>query len=156
VRGQTSTEDHPEAHVKRVGQGGRIVCLHEIREEAPNEPSAPRRAHVEEQLHTRTYAGETRREPVIDLERFENEEPRLAPIADPISNELVGREESDGAELSRNERVRVAVNKLASWRAAAGLAQLHSRIRRPQRQPGRLRAGSWFNVHGLPLTPTRV
>jgi hypothetical protein len=68
--------------------GGVPTGLGEISEQATNEPNAGHRVHVEEQLHTRSDAGDARRAPVVDLQGSEDKEPRSATMAHAIGDEL--------------------------------------------------------------------
>jgi hypothetical protein len=76
MRGQTACEGHADAQIERVRQRAWVVTARdEGAKETANESCAASRRHVEQQLHARVHSGNARREPVVDFQGSEDEEP---------------------------------------------------------------------------------
>lgn len=98
-------ERKTDADVKSVRQAGWVAALlGEVHEHSPNQPSATGSLHLEEELHARPNTRDRRRKPVVDLQRSEDKDARLAPAADSIANELTGIKKRHRTVAARDNR----------------------------------------------------
>ncbi len=88
-------------------------------------------AQLQQQSDPRPYAGNGRRQPIVDVESAEDEQPRASPEAKEVGDDLAGFKEGDRTERAGIDGAGSAPNKLGPrLRICRRMSHLHGSLHR--------------------------
>jgi hypothetical protein len=129
---EPAPEGDADAKVEGVCQGrGVSVRSKEIREETSCAPNASGCAQLQQQSYSRKDTGNGRRQPIVDVESAEDEQPWASPEAKVVRDNLAGSKEGDRTERAGIDGAGSAPNKLGPrLPICRGMSHLHGSFHR--------------------------